>query len=222
MNDEEFARERMVSEQIAGREVRDRRVLEAMLRVPRHLFVPESLRDRAYEDRPQPIGARQTISQPLMVGMMSELLHLWGDERVLEIGTGSGYQTAILAELSKHVVSVERHEPLANRARELLEHLGYSNVEIHTGDGTLGFAAAAPYDRVLVTAGAPCIPQPLVDQLAPNGRMVIPVGTADMQTLKILYKDAAGKVIIDDYGECLFVPLIGSHGWSEPPSPDSG
>jgi protein-L-isoaspartate(D-aspartate) O-methyltransferase len=212
---EENARERMVSEQVAGREVRDRRVLEAMLRVPRHLFVPEPLQDRAYEDRPQPIGAHQTISQPLMVGVMTELLHLWGDEVVLEVGTGSGYQSAILAELSARVITIERHEALANRARELLEFLGYGNVQVHSGDGTLGFAAAAPFDRVLVTAGGPVIPQPLVDQLAPGGRLVMPVGSAEMQTLKILCKSAAGSISVDDYGDCMFVPLIGRHGWSE-------
>ena len=205
----------MVSEQVEAREVRDPRVLEAMRRVPRHLFVPESVRERAYEDRPQPIGDRQTISQPLMVGMMTELLHLWGDEKVLEIGTGSGYQTAILAELASKVVSIERHSSLANRARELLSHLGYENVEVHAGDGTKGYLPGAPYDRILVTAGSPSIPEPLVEQLAPSGRMVIPVGSSEVQTLKIVFKDAEGSVKIDDYGECLFVPLIGSHGWAE-------
>jgi protein-L-isoaspartate(D-aspartate) O-methyltransferase len=218
---EDSARERMVSEQLESREVRDRRVLDAMRRVPRHLFVPEPLRDRAYEDRPQPIGVEQTISQPLMVGMMTELLSLWGDETVLEVGTGSGYQTAILAELSGFVVSIERHAPLANRARGLLEHLGYRNVDIHLGDGTLGYPPRAPYDRILVTAGSPEIPRPLIKQLALNGRMVIPVGRSEMQTLKIIHKDAEGKVTADDYGECLFVPLIGSHGWPDAPERES-
>src|SRR5436190_15901299 len=174
--DEDTARNRMVREQLEAREVHDARVLAAMRAVPRHLFVPEPLRDKAYEDRPQPIGARQTISQPLMVGIMTELLHLWGDEKVLEIGTGSGYQAAILAELARQIISIERHEPLANRARELLAFLGYSNVQIHVGDGSNGYPPEAPYDRVLVTAGAPSIPQPLIDQLAPCGRMVIPLG----------------------------------------------
>ena len=214
--DESTARHRMVSEQIESREVRDARVLDAMRRVPRHLFVPESVRERAYEDRPQPIGDRQTISQPLMVGMMTELLHLWGDEKVLEIGTGSGYQTAILAELAGRVISVERHASLANRARELLAHLGYGNVEVHAGDGSRGYPPKAQYNRILVTAGSPSIPDPLVEQLASGGRMVIPVGSSDVQTLKILFKDSSGRVTVDDYGECLFVPLIGCHGWSEP------
>lgn len=211
----------MVAEQVESREVRDPRVLEAMRRVPRHLFVPERLRDYAYEDRPQPIGAHQTISQPLMVGLMTELLHLWGDESVLEIGTGSGYQTAILAELASKVTSIERHENLSNRARGLLDHLGYSNVDIHVGDGTLGYPRDAPYDRIIVTAGSPSIPQPLVDQLANDGRMVIPVGGSEVQMLKILHKDSEGTVSTDDYGECLFVPLIGDFGWPESASGDS-
>ncbi len=219
--DETKARRRMVAEQLEAREIRDDRVLEAMRCVPRHMFVPEPIRERAYEDRPQPIGAHQTISQPLMVGMMTELLHLWGDERVLEVGTGSGYQTAILSELAAHVVSIERHEALANRSRELLAHLGYRNVEVHVGDGTLGYPPGGPYDRILVTAGSPSVPQPLVDQLAPNGRMVIPVGAAEIQMLKILHKDASGVVTVDEYGECLFVPLIGSHGWPEAPGRES-
>jgi protein-L-isoaspartate(D-aspartate) O-methyltransferase len=212
---EDNARERMVREQIQARDVSDKRVLEAMGRVPRHRFVPESLRDRAYEDRPQPIGAQQTISQPLMVGLMTELLRLRGDERVLEIGTGSGYQTAILAELAADVVSIERHEPLAERARGLLEHMGYHNVEIHVGDGTLGYPPVSPYDRIVVTAAAPSIPQPLIDQLAQGGRMVIPVGGAEMQSLKVVYKDTQGAVATEDYGNCLFVPLVGKFGWEE-------
>src|SRR5687768_2696093 len=216
--DETTARRRMVTEQLEAREIRDPRVLEAMRCVPRHMFVPEPIRERAYEDRPKPIGAQQTISQPLMVGMMTELLHLWGDESVLEVGTGSGYQAAILAELAARVVTIERHEPLANRSRELLEHLGYRNVQVIIGDGTLGHLPSAPYDRILVTAGGPSVPQPLVDQLAPHGRMVIPVGAAEIQMLKILHKDARGVVTVDDYGECLFVPLVGAHGW--PTAPD--
>ena len=208
-------REQMVRDQIKGRDVSDARVLEAMLRVPRHRFVPESLRDRAYEDRPQPIGAEQTISQPLMVGIMTELLQLTGNEKVLEVGTGSGYQAAILAELAAEVITVERHEPLAERTRGLLEHLGYQNVEIHVGDGTEGYPRDAPYDRILVTAASPSIPQPLLDQLAHGGRMVIPVGQSDMQALKVVYKDLEGNVTVDDCGHCLFVPLVGKYGWGE-------
>jgi len=213
---EEAERRRMVREQLEARGVCDRRVLDAMERVPRHLFVPEPLREHAYMDRPQPIGARQTISQPLMVAQMTELLRLTGGESVLEIGTGSGYQTAILAELAREVVSIERHSPLAERARGLLEWLGYRTVQIHIGDGTRGYPACAPYDRVVVTAAAPAVPEPLLDQLAPGGLLVIPVGSADLQTLRVANKDSEGAVTMDSFGECVFVPLVGEHGWDEP------
>ncbi len=218
---DEAARERMVRDQLEAREVLEPRVLEAMRRVPRHRFVPESVREHAYEDRPHPIGNRQTISQPLMVGVMTELLQLRGDEKVLEIGTGSGYQTAILSELAGFVISIERHAPLAERARGLLESLGYHNVQIHIGDGSLGYSPSATYDRILVTAAAPQIPPPLLDQLAPHGRLVIPVGGEEMQTLKALYKDADGHIRSNDYGECVFVPLVGAHGWEQPLLPPS-
>lgn len=217
---EEAERERMVRQQLESRDVRDPRVLDAMRRVPRHLFVPEAYRESAYEDRPQPIGNEQTISQPLMVALMTELLHLWGDEKVLEIGTGSGYQTAILAELAGQVISIERQAALAERARNLLEWLGYRNIQIHVGDGSLGYPPEAPYDRILVTAAAPRVPPPLIDQLALHGRMVIPVGDPAVQTLTVLYKDASGHVQSDDFGHCVFVPLIGAHGWDSPPPRD--
>jgi len=210
---EEEARDRMVREQLEARQVRDPRVLDAMRRVPRHQFVPEPLREQAYDDRPQPIGASQTISQPLMVGLMTELLDLWGDEHTLEIGTGSGYQTAILAELCADVVSIERHASLAERARDLLEWLGYTNVAIHVGDGSLGRWEDAPYDRILVTAAAPSIPEPLISQLAPGGRMVIPVGGAEVQALTVLRKTRHGSLERMVHGECVFVPLVGAHGW---------
>jgi protein-L-isoaspartate(D-aspartate) O-methyltransferase len=206
----------MVQEQLQQREVRDARVLDAMERVPRHLFVPEPLREHAYEDKPQPIGREQTISQPLMVGLMTQLLELSGRESVLEVGTGSGYQTAILAELALRVTSIERHPPLAERASGLLEWLGYRNVIIHIGDGSLGHPSGAPFERILVTAAAPKIPEPLVEQLAPNGCLVIPVGTEEMQTLTVVRKDAAGCVSETSRGDCVFVPLIGVHGWSGP------
>lgn len=209
---EDAAREQMVRE-LAAREVHDERVLDAMRRVPRHRFVPESLRDQAYDNRPQPIGAEQTISQPLMVGIMTELLDLKGGEKVLEVGTGSGYQTALLAELAGDVFSVERHPPLAERARDLLEHLGYRNVHVMVGDGSLGMPDEAPFDRIIVTAAAPSIPQPLIDQLALEGLLVIPVGRADSQTLAVLQKDASGEIHTHNYGQCAFVPLIGEHGW---------
>jgi protein-L-isoaspartate(D-aspartate) O-methyltransferase len=216
---EEAARRRMVQEQLQQREVRDARVLDAMERVPRHLFVPEPLREHAYEDKPQPIGSEQTISQPLMVGLMTQLLELSGRESVLEVGTGSGYQTAILAELALRVTSIERHPTLAERASGLLEWLGYRNVVIHIGDGSLGHPSGAPFERILVTAAAPSIPAPLVDQLAPNGCLVIPVGTEEVQTLTVVRKDTGGHVSETTRGDCVFVPLIGAHGWSGPVAP---
>lgn len=212
---EDSAREQMVRNQLAARDVHDPRVLEAMRRVPRHRFVPESARDQAYEDRPHPIGAHQTISQPLMVGLMTELLDVGVGDEVLEIGSGSGYQAAVLAELGARVVSVERHAPLAERARGLLEHLGIDSVEIYVGDGTEGWPAEAPYDRIIVTAGAPNVPQPLLDQLAAPGRMVIPVGPAELQSLMLIEKLSDGCVTSTSHGDCVFVPLIGKYGWPE-------
>jgi len=212
---EEAERKRMVREQLEARGITDVRVLDAMERVPRHLFVPEAVQSQAYDDRPQPIGAKQTISQPLMVAQMTQLLGIFGDEFVLEVGTGSGYQTAILAELTRQVVSVERHETLADRARELLTWLGYQNVAIYAGDGSQGFASSAPYDRILVTAASPSVPQPLIDQLQVGGRLVIPVGSHDMQTLQVIRKTETGEVVSENHGECVFVPLIGEHGWNQ-------
>jgi protein-L-isoaspartate(D-aspartate) O-methyltransferase len=188
-------------------------VLDAMRRVPRHLFVPDISIDAAYADRPQPIGEDQTISQPLMVGLMTQVLDLFGDETVLEIGTGSGYQTAILAELSARVVSIERHASLADRARATLKALGYRNIAIHIGDGTLGWSTEAPYDRVLVTAGAPRVPQALLDQLAVGGVLVAPVGDRYSQELIAVHKGAEGALRRDRHGACTFVPLIGNDGW---------
>lgn len=217
---EDAERARMVREQLEAREVHDPRVLDAMRRVPRHLFVPEPLREHAYEDRPQPIGEAQTISQPLMVGLMTELLELTPADRVLEIGTGSGYQAAVLAELAAEVISIERHERLAVRARELLAWLGYTNVRIEIGDGTEGWPELAPYDCIVVTAGAPAMPQPLIEQLKPGGRIVAPIGTRLVQTLTVGVKDAAGKLSTRGYGECVFVPLIGKHGWAGHDAPE--
>ena len=207
-------RERMVKEQIENREVRDPRVLDVMRRIRRHLFVPEPLQEHAYEDRPQPIGCKQTISQPLMVGLMTELLGLTGSERVLEIGTGSGYQSAILAELAGEVYTIERHTSLAERAKYLLEYLGYTNVYVFQGDGTIGYLPAAPYDRILVTAGSPRLPEPLMEQLAPRGIMVLPVGDSSVQTLTRVSKDEHGALHTDYFGSCFFVPLVGEYGWS--------
>jgi protein-L-isoaspartate(D-aspartate) O-methyltransferase len=205
-------RQEMVRTQIAERGVRDPRVLEAMLRVPRHLFVPQDLRHRAYEDTPLPIGEGQTISQPYMVAWMTELLEVGDQDRVLEIGTGSGYQAAVLCELAKEVYSVEQNPLLAREAEERLLSLGYTNVHLRVGDGTLGWPEEAPFDGIMVTAGAPSIPQPLLEQLAEGGRLVIPVGSATMQMLTLVRKED-GTYRTTEEGSCIFVPLVGKYGW---------
>lgn len=208
-----IARERMVADQLRARGITDPRVLTAMGRVPRHRFVEEALAARAYGDYPLPIGEKQTISQPYMVALMSQALELGGGERVLEVGTGSGYQTAILAELAAKVYSIERIRALADRARVILEELGYYNVLIRVGDGTLGWREEAPFDAVLVTAAAPEVPAPLVEQLKPGGRLVIPVGGMTAQVLKSLVKDADGAVRESELVGCVFVKLVGEQGW---------
>ena len=208
-----IARERMVADQLRARGITDPRVLTAMGRVPRHRFVEEALAARAYGDYPLPIGEKQTISQPYMVALMTQALELGGGERVLEVGTGSGYQTAILAELAGKVYSVERIRALADRARAILEELGYYNVLIRVGDGTLGWREEAPFDAVLVTAAAPEVPAPLVEQLKPGGRLVIPVGGTTAQVLKSLVKDADGAVRESELVGCVFVKLVGEQGW---------
>ena len=177
-------RDRMVTEQIQGRDVADPRVLAAMRKVPRHHFVPAQLRPEAYDDHPLPIGEGQTISQPYIVGIMTELLQLTGDERVLEVGTGSGYQAAVLAELAKEVYSIEILEPLASRAAATLRELGYAGVVVRTGDSYRGWPEAAPFDAIIVTAAPSHIPQPLVDQLRVGGRLVIPVGEYNQELLQ--------------------------------------
>lgn len=208
------ARQKMVDEQIASRGIRDLRVLNAMSKVPRHLFVEEALHGQAHNDYPLPIGEKQTISQPYMVALMTEALELKGDERVLEIGTGSGYQAAILAELAEWVYSIERIRSLANKARKLLDELNCYNVEIRVSDGTQGWKEKAPYQAITVTAGAPEIPQPLLDQLIPGGRLVVPVGDAFSQTLVRVIRTKGGFKQ-EDMGGCHFVKLIGEHGWDE-------
>ncbi len=208
----EGARLRMVEAQIRARNVRDDRVLEAIRKVPRHLFVEEALRDRAYQDKALPIGDRQTISQPYMVAAMSEALELVGDERVLEIGTGSGYQTAVLAELAESVFSIERIPGFVQQARRRLESLGYYNVLLKVGDGTIGWTEHAPFDAILVTAGAPVVPRPLLEQLAVGGRMVLPLGGEDAQVLVRFWRDEQG-IREEGLGDCRFVKLIGRHGW---------
>jgi len=203
----------MVEEQIAARGIRDPRVLAAMAELPRHLFVPPPLAARAYSDEPLPIGEGQTISQPYIVAEMTQALALAGSEKVLEIGTGSGYQAALLAMLAREVISVERLAALQERARKVLAALGISNVRLVEGDGSCGAAQEAPFDRIVVTAAAPDVPPPLVEQLADGGIMVIPVGGRWEQTLLRLRKegDAVRK---ESLGGCRFVPLVGRWGFS--------
>ncbi|MCD6363066.1 MAG: protein-L-isoaspartate(D-aspartate) O-methyltransferase [Synergistetes bacterium] len=204
----------MVESQIEIRGIKDERVLRAMMRVPRHLFVPEEYRERAYDDHPLPIGEGQTISQPYIVALMTSLLDLKGNEKVLEIGTGSGYQAAILAELAKEVYSVERIPALAVKAAETLEKLGYKNVRVKVGDGTLGWEENAPYDAIIVTAAAPKVPTPLIKQLKIGGRLVIPIGERFIQSLYKYVKREDGSLDGEDFGGCVFVPLKGKEGWN--------
>ena len=202
----------MVHEQLVQRGIQDERVIKAMEKVPREAFVPETLRDRAYEDTPLPIGDGQTISQPYIVGLMTELLHLQGGERVLEIGTGSGYQTAILAELCSKVFSIERSFTLSAAARKVLEGLGYNNILLRVGDGTVGWDEFSPYDCIIVTAGAPALPKILSLQLKEGGLLIVPVGDRLQQDLKIVQRTEAG-FNVQSGGGCVFVPLIGRNGW---------
>ncbi len=202
----------MVTEQLEARGIVDPRVLTAMGAVPRHLFVESALADRAYEDRALPIGDRQTISQPYMVALMTQALELTGVERVLEIGTGSGYQAAVLAHLASRVYSVERVKTLADRAREVLDRLKLFNIVIKVFDGTFGWPEEGPFDAIMVTAGAPAVPQPLIDQLKQSGRLVAPVGDREGQRLVKLVK-RQGAVHSSVLTDCAFVPLIGTHGW---------
>ena len=207
-----IARERMVRTQLEARQIKDERVLDAMRSVPRHEFVPKELWIRAYGDHPLPIGQGQTISQPYMVALMTEQMHLEKSHTVLEIGTGSGYQAAILAELVTHVFSVERVPELAAHARRILDKLGYRNIILRTGDGTLGWKEFAPYDRIMVTAGAPDVPESLIEQLAEEGRIVIPIGNTIVQTL-VVVKKKGKKIRKEEKCGCTFVPLIGDQGW---------
>jgi protein-L-isoaspartate(D-aspartate) O-methyltransferase len=204
----------MVEEQIAYRGVRDPRVLAVMGRVPRHEFMPEALRTQAYGDHAMPIGEGQTISQPYMVALMTELLALTGNERVLEIGTGSGYQAAVLAELCQKVFTVERVKTLADKARATLDRLGYTNVAMKVFDGTYGWKEMAPFDAIIVTAAAPKVPDALLEQLKEGGRLVIPVGERYSQVLLRVAKSASGVTTTTSV-PCMFVPLIGNHGWKE-------
>jgi protein-L-isoaspartate(D-aspartate) O-methyltransferase len=197
-----------------NREINNKRVIEAMARVPRELFVPPSAYNFAYDDRPLSIGYQQTISQPFIVALMTEAMDIQENDKVLELGTGSGYQTAILAELAAKVVSTERIPQLINTAIKVLDRLGYKNTEIHLAGDTLGWQQGAPYNAIIVTAGAPGIPEVLLDQLAPDGRLVIPVGSRwEQELLKITKTDSGNQ--IDKLGGCRFVPLIGINAWEK-------
>jgi len=210
----EKERGRMVDEQIVSRGVKDERVLAVMRKIPRHEFLPEAIRGMAYTDNALPLGEGQTMSQPYMVALMTEFLGLKGPERVLEIGTGSGYQAAVLAELSEKVYTVERIKFLADKARATLDRLGYKSVAIKVYDGTYGWKEMAPFDAIVVTAGSPDVPAPLVEQLKEGGRMVIPVGDRYGQELITVVKTAEGMITRRSI-PCVFVPLIGNHGWKE-------
>ncbi|HUU39785.1 MAG TPA: protein-L-isoaspartate(D-aspartate) O-methyltransferase [Desulfatiglandales bacterium] len=204
----------MVKNQLIARGIKDERVLHAIGKIPRHLFIEEALIGEAYNDHPVPIGEKQTISQPYIVALMTEELELKGTENVLEIGTGSGYQTAILAELTSRVYTVERIKSLLVIARKLLAQLGYDNILFKAFDGTLGWKEFAPFDAILVTAGAPTIPQPLTEQLADNGRLIIPVG--DRQNQELIKITRNGETLIKkSLGGCRFVNLIGAYSWPE-------
>ena len=202
----------MVKTQLMPRGIKDERVLNAMKKVPRHLFVNDSIQDRAYDDMALSIGDGQTISQPYMVAVMTELLELRGDEKVLEIGTGSGYQAAILAELAKEVYTIDRITVLAAQAEERFRSLGYNNIHIKVGDGTLGWPEQAPFDRIIITAGCPKIPEPLIEQLSEEGTIVAPVGDFfSQQLLKV--RKSRGRLSEEYHTPCVFVPLIGEYGW---------
>ena len=210
----EVARQEMVARQIRDRGVGDERVLNAMRTVPRHLFVPVDHISRAYSDEPLPIGEEQTISQPFMVAAMAEALSLQGRERVLEIGGGSGYQAAVLSHLALAVIAIEARPALAVAAAKRIAHLGYSNVTVEVGDGSAGWPVSAPYEAILVTAAAPSVPQPLLDQLAEGGRLVIPVGQDEHQELLRLVKQE-GRITRQSLYACRFVPLIGRYGQNQ-------
>jgi protein-L-isoaspartate(D-aspartate) O-methyltransferase len=207
-------RESMVADQLVPRGISDKLVLDAMKKVPRHKFMPEELESSAYEDNALPIGEGQTISQPYMVAIMTEKLGLKGREKILEIGTGSGYQAAVLAEIAKKVYTIEYVPSLAEKAKKKFDDLGYKNIEVIVGDGTLGLPEKAPFNGIMVTAGAPSIPKTLTDQLAEGGRLVIPVGERFMQILTIVTKRGR-KLDIEESIACVFVPLVGKYGWKE-------
>jgi protein-L-isoaspartate(D-aspartate) O-methyltransferase len=207
-----IAQRQQLIESLRQAGIYDASVLDAIASVPREQFISEALRDMAYADRALPLSLGQTISQPLMVAVMTQALRLTGRERVLEVGTGSGYQAAILARLAAYVYTIERHAELTVTVTDRLAALGISNVTLLVGDGSLGWSEDAPYDRILVTAGAPAVPQSLLDQLISNGILVIPVGRADLQELQVVQK-GTNNVQIQSLGRCVFVPLVGQEGW---------
>jgi protein-L-isoaspartate(D-aspartate) O-methyltransferase len=213
----EEARHRMVERQLAGRGITDQRVLQAMREVPRHRFIPEDLWDMAYRDTPLPIGHDQTISQPYIVGYMTQMLHLTSDDQVLEVGTGSGYQAAILSRLAKKVHTIERVEALAQHAEQALQELGYDNILVRISDGGYGWPEAAPFDAIIVTAAAPEVPPPLTAQLAEGAPLVAPIGPSGYQELVRLTKRGE-RTEVEHLAPVAFVPLIGEHGWREPDS----
>jgi protein-L-isoaspartate(D-aspartate) O-methyltransferase len=206
--------EEMVTQQIMRRGVVTPRVIEAFKKVPRHLFVPEQFQSHSYNDHPLPIGEGQTISQPYIVALMTDLLDLSGEDKILEIGTGSGYQAAILAELGKEVYTTERHKLLAERAEKIFKELNYQNVKVLVGDGTKGWKEFSPYQKIIVTASAPDVPQPLFIQLDEMGKLVIPIGGRWSQDL-VLIEKRKGKMIRKSVCGCVFVPLIGEYGYKE-------
>lgn len=208
-----IARRRMVEQQIRSRGIKEQKVIDAMLEVPRHLFVESGLEDQAYSDFPLPIGHKQTISQPFIVAFMTEALQLTGGERVLEIGTGSGYQAAILSKIARYIYTVERVADLARTARRALDSYGAYNVHIRVNDGTCGWEDQAPFDAIITTAGAPAVPETLKRQLEIGGRLVIPVGTIGQQVLYCITRLSADKFEEKQLLDCRFVPLIGKHGW---------
>jgi len=205
-------RDIMVKTQLIPRGIKDKRVLDAMKKVPRHFFLDESMQHRAYDDMAIAIGEGQTISQPYMVAVMTELLEIKGEERVLEIGTGSGYQAAILAELAKEIYTVERVQELAEQAEARFHALGYKNIHVKVGDGTSGWPEEAPFNRIIITAGTPKIPEPLIEQLSDEGIIIAPVGDRFSQQIVKIVK-SKGKLSESFHTPCVFVPLIGEHGW---------
>lgn len=202
----------MVEDQLRRRGLQDEAVLRAMSEVPRHEFIPESSRNESYEDCPVPIGEGQTISQPYIVAAMISALQVSSSQKVLEVGSGTGYEAAVLSRLAAEVFTIERHPSLAEKSREILKHLGYENVTVITGDGTRGLPEHAPYDRIIVAAAAPSVPDPLLQELAENGRMIMPVGSPEMQYLKLMRK-SQGEFFTSSLEGCRFVPLVGEGGF---------